>query len=501
MNKAIRWRKVTLRALVVVCVLALVTYVCFRLVHVNATTAGFVYLVVVLFTAARWGLLEALIASVAAVLAFNFFFLPPISTFTIADPQNWIALTAFLATAITASQLSTAARKQALGAMAHQRDLERLYSVSRSILLLDSSEKVEQQLIKQVARVYDAPGAMLYARNSDQVYRAGPEDIHGVDDWLHESAGRGTQFRDPIRQLTVTAIRLGMNPIGSLALFGVEISDSALQGLVGLLAIGIERGEVQKRASEVEAARRSDELKSTLLDAISHEFKTPLTSIKAAVSTVLTGAVADPAQRHDLLIVIDEETDRLSGLVTDAIDMARITREKISPRRDWQVPRELLLRAIEERRNSLESRPINFEVPDDLPNLLLDPDLIRLAFRQLIDNAAKYSPPGSPIEISADRDGNQILFRVQDHGPGIPSSERGLIFERFYRSALTRDVVPGAGLGLTIAQDIVRAHGGAIRVQAPDNGGTAFVISLPLENSDSQRTRTAVAGANHKDDT
>lgn len=477
--------KVILRAALVLCVLACATYLCFQVAHVNATTVGFVYLVVVLFTAARWGLIEALIASFASVLAFNFFFLPPVGTFTIADPQNWIALTAFLVTAITASQLSTAAKKQALEAMAHQRDLERLYGVSRSILLLDFSENVEQQLVAQVARVYDAPGAVLYVRGSYRVHRAGPKDIDGVNDWLREAAGRGTQFRNQGRGLTVAAIRLGTNPIGSLALLGVQISDGALQGLVGLIAIGIERGEVQRQASEIEAARRSDELKSTLLDAISHEFKTPLTSIKAAAGAVLGGAVVDPAQRKDLLIVIDEETDRLSGLVTEAIDMARITRGKLSLRRVWQAPRELLLQAIEERRRALEGRKIGFDAEANLPKLLLDPDLIRLAFRQLIDNAAKYSPAGSPIEISAVREGSQIVFGVQDHGPGIPNTERMRIFERFYRSPATRDTVPGAGMGLTIAQEIMRAHGGAIRVESPENDGALFLISLPFDDAHS----------------
>ncbi len=498
MNKA-RLLRIVWRIASVLCALALVTYVCVRLGDVNATTAGFIYLVVVLFSAARWGLIEALIASFAAVLGFNFFFLPPVGTFTVADPQNWIALTAFLATAIMASQLSSTAKRQALEAVAHQRDLERLYSVSRSILLLDPSGNVGQQLIAQVARVYDAAGAILYIRSSDRFHRAGPEDIQKVDEWLREASGRGTQFRDPARQLTVTAIRLGTNPVGSLALLGVEISDGALQSLAGLVAIGIERGEVQRQATDIEAARRSDELKSTLLDAISHEFKTPLTSIKAAISTLLTGAIADRAQQRDLLVVIDEETDRLSGLVTEAIDMARLTRSNISLQRDWQAPRELLLRAVEEQGRALEGRPVSFNAPDDLPNLLLDAALVRLAFRQLIDNAAKYSPPGSTIEISADREGNQILFRFQDHGPGIAKSDRARIFERFYRSASTRDTVPGAGLGLTIAQDIVRAHGGAIRIQSPDTGGALFVILLPFQEPDAE---PPLAKADeHKDDT
>lgn len=487
----IRRKAFVLRAAMVLCAVAAVTYLCFRLLDVNATTAGFVYFLVVLFTAARWGLTEALIASFTAVICFNFFFLPPVGTLTIADPQNWVALAAFLATAITASQLSTAAKKQALEATARQRDMERLYSVSRSILLLDSSSVVEQQLVTQVARVFGARGLTLYIRDSNEVHRSGPEDIEGIDDWLRESARRGTHFRDSARGLTVTAIRLGADPIGSLALLGLEISDGALQGLAGLIAIGIERAKVQKQAGEVEAARRGDELRSTLLDAIAHEFKTPLTSIKAAASTVLSGAIADAAQRRDLLTVIDEETDRLSGLVTDAIEMARLDRRKIALQPDWQAPRDLLARALEDRRAALEPRRIQLSADGDLPNLRVDQDLMRLAFRQLIDNAAKYSPAGSPIELSAASEGDQMLFKFRDHGPGIPPSERIRIFERFYRSPVTRHSVPGAGLGLAIAQDIVEAHGGNIRVQSPEDGGALFVVALPVGQAPSVTDQVA----------
>lgn len=483
MIKAIRWKVPAMRIVLVLSAIAAVTYLCFRLGHVNASTAGFIYLVVVLFTATRWGLTEALVASFTSVICYNFFFLPPVGTLTIADPQNWVALTAFLATAITASQLSTTAKKQAREAMARQRDMERLYSVSRSILLLDSSSAVENQLVGQVARVFDARGVTLYVRDSAEYYRAGPEDIENVEDWLRESARQGTHFRDSARRLTVTAIRLGADPIGSLALLGLDISDGALQGLAGLIAIGIERAKVQRQVSEVEAARRGDELKSTLLDAIAHEFKTPLTSIKAATSTVLSGAINDDGQRRDLLTVIDEETDRLSGLVTEAIEMARIDRGKITLRREWQSPRDLLLGAVEDRRPTLGGRQIQFDAAQNLPNLRMDQDLMRLALRQLIDNAAKYSPPGSPVGVSAALEGHQMLFRVRDHGPGVSESERRRIFERFYRSPLTKHAVPGAGLGLAIAQDIVQAHGGTIRVQSPEDGGALFIVSLPVERA------------------
>jgi two-component system sensor histidine kinase KdpD len=276
-----------LRVAAVAAIVAAITWICYRVIPVNVTTAGFAYLVAILFIAAHWGLIESIAASVAAVLAYNFFFLPPVGQFTIADPQNWVALFAFLATAITASHFSRQAKLRAFEATDRQKEMETLYAFSRSILLIQPTQNVPKQLAMQIAQTFDASAVALYDRESAQVYHSGPEDFSGSGDQLQKAAVEGTFFRDDVARTVITSVRLGAQPIGSLGLRNVDLSDSALQGLANLVAIGLERSRAQASASRAEAARQSDELKSTLLDAIAHEFKTPLTSIKAASTTLL----------------------------------------------------------------------------------------------------------------------------------------------------------------------------------------------------------------------
>jgi len=455
--------------------LALLTLVSLRF-HLNATTAGFLYLLVVLFSAARWGLAESTVASVLAVLGFNFFFLPPIGTLTIADVQNWVALLVFLATSVTASQLSATVRTQARQAVERQREIEQLYSLSRAILLLNPSGSVAQQIAAHIARLFEAPAVVLYDKQANLLYRAGPEDLPGIEEMLKDVASRGIEVRDPDRPLIITAIRLGADPIGSLALAVSPMSDSALQGVANLAAIGMERANAYEQANKAEAARQSDELKSTLLDAVAHEFKTPLTSIKAASTTLVSQPDIASAQGRDLLSIIDEEADRLSALVTEAIQVARLESGNLRLNRTISRVADLVAGAAEPLLRRLEGR-LRLEIAPGLPPLHVDADLVQLALRQLIDNAVKYSPPGTSIRIRTQADESQVVFTVQDEGAGIPEEERKRIFDRFYRSSKNRYSVPGAGLGLAIASNIVKAHGGEIRVE-----GSSFHLSIPMKS-------------------
>jgi two-component system, OmpR family, sensor histidine kinase KdpD len=473
--------EILLRLTAITCILTLTTLASFRFLKVNTTTAGFIYLLVVLFTAARWGLLESTYASIVSVLLFNFFFLPPIGTLTIADPQNWIALLAFLATSVTASQLSDTVRRQALQATGRQREMEQLYSLSRAILLLDPATSVAQQLAAQISRVFEAPAVVLYEKESGAFHRAGPDDIPGVEELLRDAASRGTQIRETQRPAIVTAIRLGAEPIGSLALNVASLSDSALNGLANLAAIGIERSRAYEQANRAEAARQSDELKSTLLDAIAHEFKTPLTSIKAASTTLLSDYAVAPEQADDLLTVIDEEADRLSSLVTEAIHMSRLEAGRIRLQAKPSHARDIAMSAADLVRRAAAGRPFELNIEPDLPVIDVDRELLQLALRQVLDNALKYSPSGSPIRVGARCNGSHVLFSVEDKGIGIPEADRSKVFERFYRSSATRHNLTGAGLGLAIAKDIVQAHGGDIWVEAAPGGGSVFHISIPMK--------------------
>lgn len=470
---------VTLRVVSSLTIVAMVTVVCFHAIRVNAITAGFAYLVAVLAVATQWGLLEATIASVAAMLCFNYFFLPPILNFTIADPQNWVALLAFLATSIIASQVSEHAKQRTREALDRQRDMERLYALSRSILLTHTEEDVARQIARQIAQAFDFRAGALYDRTTGAIYNTGPEDLTGFDDRLRESALKGTLFRDGLTNTVVTAIRLGGEPIGALALRGPLPSDTVLQALANLAAIGLEKARAQEAASHAQAAQQSQELKSTLLDAMAHEFKTPLTSMKAATSALLSDVVSEPASRRELITVVDEEIDHLNRLVTQAIRMARIEAGDLRLTRAPCALEPMLKEVLGSMESVTAGRSVSLQVAPDLPYVQIDADLIELVIRQLVDNALRYSPPSTPLTVRAGRSADRVVIGIRDHGPGIAPEDRMRVFEKYYRGS-TSSKARGTGLGLAIAREISRAHEGEVWLEASSPEGSEFCLSLPF---------------------
>src|SRR5712691_6493613 len=365
-----------------------------------------------------------------------------------------------------------------------QQEMERLYAVSRAILLTDTSQPVAKQIAHQIAQIFQFPAAALYDRNSGEIHRAGPEDLPDIDDKLREAALQGTLFQNQASQVTVTAIRLGGEPIGSLAVRGPLLSDTALQSLSNLVAIGLEKVRAQEAASRAEVARQSEELKSTLLDAIAHEFKTPLTSVKAATTALLADPVAQSQQQRELVTIIDEEADHLARLVTEAIQMARIEGGKLQLNRELHPPASLISVALQQMKPLIESKRVDVEIPDNLPLVFVDAELVQLAIRQLIDNALKYSPPPSSLTIGARAAENSVIVSMADQGPGIPEEELSRIFEKFYRSSSGRQRVPGTGVGLSIAREILRAHGGDLSVKSTLGRGSEFYLSLPAASQE-----------------
>jgi two-component system, OmpR family, sensor histidine kinase KdpD len=451
----------------------LITALYFEVLHVNPTTVALSYVIAILVIATSWGIVEATAGSIAAVLCFNFFFLPPIGTFTIADPQNWVAFIAFLATAVIASQLSGRARQREIDAAARGRDLERLYALSRALLLSPDRASVTGAIARHIADAFELQAVALYDRHTDTVSWAGPGDLPAIEGKLRDVARQAVSIHDPSGTV-ITAIQLGGAPIASLAILGTTLSDTVLQSIANLAAIGLERARGQEAAARGEAARQSGELRATVLDALAHEFKTPLTSMKAATGDLLTSVAG--ARDHELLVIVDEELDRLQRLVTDAVRMLRIDagdfvvhrhRHDVADVIDWT------LRQFEPR---LDGHPIVKRVP---LGLFVDGDreLLGLALRQLLDNAVKYSSPTSPIEIVAEADA-AVDIAVRNAGVPIPEREQQRIFERFYRGAQARHI-PGTGMGLAIVQQIAAAHGGTLTVSSSSDTGTTFTLSLP----------------------
>jgi two-component system sensor histidine kinase KdpD len=457
---------------------AAITFICTHILPVNATTAGFAYLLGILGIAATWGLVESTLASVAAMLCFNFYFLPPVGMFTIADPQNWVALFAFLGTALVASQLSDREKKQAGDAKRRQRETEQLYALSRAILLTDPAQSVGSQAARHISEIFECQGVALYDAKTAEVFRGGADDLLDIEPKLKQVAVQGNNIVEP--PLFIAAILLGGQPIGSLALKGSSLSDGALQALLNLVAIALERVRMEEAANRADAARQSEEFKSTLLDAIAHEFKTPLTSIKAASTSMLADSPGLSPQFRELAVIIDEETDRMNQLVTEAVRMSQIDAGKIRLEREPIDIPQLLSKLLDHFESQSAGRPLRLTPADNLPLVSADPELLSLALRQLIDNALKYSPPGSPIDISTGLEGDRVVIRVHDRGPGIPERERERIFDKFYRRAAAKDRVPGTGLGLYIAREILRTHGGDLWIDSEPGEGSEFCAGLPV---------------------
>ena len=458
---------------------AAVTFVAYRVIPVNATSVGFAYLLLVLVIASTWGFAEAAIASIAATLTFNFFFLPPIGTFTIYDPQNWVALFTFLTTALIASRLSAKAKGRALDAIERGRDVERLYSFSRSLLLIDDLQPFGKQLVQKLAEVFPLKAAVLYERHTGAIYRAGPAEFDGLDDQLRDAALHNKSFSDPARQRVITAVRLGTEPIGALGLQGALMPDSVLQGIGNLIAIGLERAKAQDLTHQIEAVRQSEQLRTALIDAMAHELKTPLTSIKAATTALLASPDQPPESRTELLKIADEEAAHLTELIDDAVEMARLDSAQIHVQREIGDAREIVEDAVAALQREINDRPVEIRPDSQLPPVAVDRRLITLALKQILDNALKYSQPLAPVTIRLQEADSAMVIEIIDRGPGIPVQEQRRIFDRFFRSPSVKHQVPGTGLGLSIAHSIARAHNGDLTVSSRP-GETTFRMTLPL---------------------
>jgi two-component system sensor histidine kinase KdpD len=462
-------------------IVAGITEICFRLFDVNATTAGFVYLLAILLIAAAWGLIEALVASLTGVVCFNYFFLPPIGRFGISDPENWVALFAFLATALVASHLSHRARKQTEEAQSRHQETERLYEFSRAILLTGTGGPIGFHVTQNLARIFACSAVALHDPGTGQVFLGGQSSLPEIEAILRSEVAGGGSPPQLESDVLVTTITSGSRRLGTLALKGAALSDSALQALLKLVAIALERVRTQEAETRAEGARQSEEFKSTLLDAIAHEFKTPLTSIKAASTAVLTDVPDLPAQVLELTTIIDEEASRLNLLVTDAARMAQIDASKIQLERRAVVVREFVDRVLEDFGPRLDGRRVRIDLRGELPRVSADPDLVCMALRQVIDNGLKYSAPATEMEVAAETGPDSVTIRVRDQGPGIPEAECERIFDRFYRRQSARDRVPGSGMGLYIAREIARAHGGDLWVESILGSGAEFCLTLPCE--------------------
>jgi len=402
-------------------------------------------------------------------------------TFTIADPQNWVALLAFLVTALVAGNLSERARREAEDAKRRRREVERLYALSQQLLTTENLVSLLNMLPKIVTDTFTVSGAALFVTDRAAVYRSGP-DVTFDEETLRSVAARGElvmQEEGP----SYVSLRVGVKTVGALAVVGGDISRESLEAIGSLAGLAIERARAVDQVTIHRAAQESERLRTALLDSVTHEFRTPLTSIKASVTSLLAPGSLDGDQRTELLTVIDEETDRLNRLVGEASEMAQLDSGLVKLNLQPHDIRDAVNSALEAAHNMLQKHTLEVSIADGLPPVMMDLDRIREVITHLVENAAKYSPAGTMIKVTAERQGRSVVVSVADHGPGIDSFEQSLIFEKFYRGRAQQYAAHGTGMGLAIAKVIVEAHRGSIGVVSQLGHGSVFWFKLPIDAS------------------
>jgi two-component system sensor histidine kinase KdpD len=452
-------------------------------VKVNQTTVALTFLLAILAVSTVWGMLVSVLMSVLAVVAFNYFFLPPIGTFSIADPQNWVALLAFLVTSITGSQFSSRIRKEADEAHRRRREVERLYRFSRQLLGEGNVIQLMNAMPNYIVESFEVGAAELFLPQKDKFYRSGFGAAHLEQDKMRTAFLRDELSIDPARGESFVPVRLGVRPIASLGISGSLLSRQSLEAVGTLVAIAIERARAVEQLGEAEADRQGERLKSALLDSIAHDFRTPLTSMKAAVSSLLASGSTEESSSRELLTIIDEECDRLNHLVEEAGEMAKLEAGEIELELAPVSIAEIIQTALAHCRVALAGRRVDLHIAADLPFVRADRERAKEALVQLIDNANLYSAREEPVTITAELSGDAVTTSVADHGPGIDDFEQAMIFEKFYRGKGQRYIVRGTGMGLPIAKAIIAAQHGNVSVTSQLGHGSVFSFTLPVDHS------------------
>jgi len=458
--------------------LAIIVYVYYRLLHVNTTTVAMTFIVGVLVVSAYWGFRVSIYTSVAAALCFNYFFLPPFLTFTINDRQNWVALIAFLATGIIASNLSDRAQTETRISNRRRREAERLYEFSQQLLVAPNVVELVAAIPGKLMNVFALRNVALFLQSRNQTYRSDP-DFFANDRELRVAA----QVQDHSTRegnVTFVPIRLGMRPIGAFAIAGTGVSREALDAIGGLIAIAVERARAVETLSRSEAGRESERLRNAILDSVTHQLRTPLTSITMAISSLRSDPDLTSENRAEMMAVIEEEAERLNLLISQAVEMAELDTDDVKLELAETEIAALLPDALAESKINLALHPVEIHVAPSLPRVWLDRPRIVKVLLHLIENAANYSPAGTPIILSAEASGKCVMISVADRGPGIDDLERMMIFDKFYRGESQRFRVQGTGMGLAIAKAIVEAHHGTISVTSQLGQGSVFSFTLPV---------------------
>ena len=439
----------------------------------QVTNIALLYLLVVLLVATLIGMGPGILASVLAFLGFNFFFVEPLHSFRVTDPQDDLRLLTFLVVAIIGSSLAGRARAQANAAARNARELAALYGFSQKISAEVDLERILPLVAQTVTQLLNVPACSVL---------------------LYDSAGRliarataGAALPEPQRRVDAF-LRIGPRVLGVLRVTQRALDDpltseeqSRLETIASQVGLVLERARLVEEASQSRAQAEAERMKATLLSSVSHDLRTPLAVIKGAVTNLMDETVDwQAAPRRELLVSINDEADRLNRLVGNLLDMSRIEGDAPHPARTPQDIGALIEDVVERLRAQISAHPLEIELAAELPAAQANYTQIDQVLTNLIENAARYTPAGTAIIVRAYSERDHLTVEVRDHGPGIHEGMRARIFEKFVRAVGPERHASGAGLGLAICKGIVKAHGGQIWAENAPDGGARFLFTLPV---------------------
>lgn len=458
------------------------------------------FLLPVLISAVRWGLWPSLIASFLGVLSFDYFFVPPVLSFTVADIRHIWNFAVFLIVAMVTGTLAARLRQQADEAKERERRTVLLYSLSRKIAVETGFDQVLQTIVDTVSDSMSCKGAILtpgmpynrllvsvHSKNSGP---AMPEKQVAMAQWAFEHGQKVPATSGPGAEDQANCIFLPVTDgARSLAVLLLEFEPGRtispeqqrdLDAFANITALAITRVRLSSEAEQAKWLLESEKLHKAMLDAVSHDLRTPLSSITGAVTGLLyEGDRYNEKAKTALLQAIYEGSQRMNRFVTNLLDMARVESGLLKPKRDWCDLLDIIGVAAKNVHDILPESRIGVETPQDLPLLEVDFGLIEQVFTNLLENAAKYSPSDSKVTITVAGRPDELLISVLDQGQTIPDEERGRIFDKFFRLRSSKHLA-GTGLGLSISKAMVEAHGGKLWVEPGPTGGNAFVFTLPI---------------------
>jgi len=473
------------RALLGAIAVALLTAASFRLLRLDLATASPLYLLAVVSQSLTGDFVSSAVVSVLAVGCLDFFFVKPLFSFAVSGSLNVVALMSFLVTSLVITRLVSRIRTEARVSELQKDRIDRLYHLAQQLLALEPEMAVGERLLQPFAGVFGTRAVCIFDADRAELHSLGRSRSQ-LPERTRAAYFQEQDSDDPVSHVSLRCLRVGGKTTGAMGFEGLEDPELTAGPLISLAAASQERTRAFQRASESAAAARTEVYRSAILDALAHEFKTPLATILAAAGGIReTGSLR--AEQLEMTETVESECARLGSLTSRLLRVARLDREEVRPQMELTDICGVVADVVDQYKRLPSDRRITSTRQGEAVEALADAELLRLALNQLLDNACKYSLPGSEITVATETQSDLVFVRVANSGSSIPAGEQQRIFERFYRGEEARRFTSGSGLGLYVARKIALAHGGQLDLDIDRlNEGVTFYLALPRAKSESE---------------